>query len=332
MKTKRAKISSLVLAFLVCVCAVLSNTSIINAAEPQYDTILDEQGTAVANTETTYNFTVDTNTNVYLYYYVPTAVNCTLKVYTSSGELYGEKTILSTELDYSDEIGLYYYDLGCSNMPSGDYTVKLTFDADVQFAFGVDVEKIVATISQKSLTLTAGFTKKLKVDNTTDTVTWSSNKKSVATVSSKGVVTAKKAGTATITAKTKSGQKLTCKVTVKANTYKETKYSTSNVSYGDCILQVYRASYASNGDLVLKCRLINNSGHKTTSLKNLKIKFTTDAGKTIGTYSVKSKSMSLSSGSTKDFSVTIKKSKLKIKKADLRNSTYSTSGTYNYYY
>lgn len=47
------------------------------------------------------------------------------------------------------------------------------------------------------------------------TVKWSSSKKAVATVSAKGVVTGKKKGTATITAKV-NGIKKTCKVTVKS--------------------------------------------------------------------------------------------------------------------
>ena len=45
-------------------------------------------------------------------------------------------------------------------------------------------------------------------------ITWTSSKKSVATVSSKGVVKAKKKGTAVIAAKY-GKKKLTCKVTVK---------------------------------------------------------------------------------------------------------------------
>lgn len=71
-------------------------------------------------------------------------------------------------------------------------------------------------------TLTVGKTFRLKISGTTKKVTWSSNKKSVATVSKKGLVTAKAAGTATITAKV-NNKKYTCKITVKEvqNSYLE---------------------------------------------------------------------------------------------------------------
>ncbi|MBQ9014992.1 MAG: Ig-like domain-containing protein [Firmicutes bacterium] len=47
-------------------------------------------------------------------------------------------------------------------------------------------------------------------------VTWKSSNKKVATVTSKGVVKAKKKGKATITVTTKDGKKkATCKITVK---------------------------------------------------------------------------------------------------------------------
>ncbi|MDO5425919.1 MAG: Ig-like domain-containing protein [Eubacteriales bacterium] len=69
-------------------------------------------------------------------------------------------------------------------------------------------------LSAKSVTLFPGQTKTLKVTGTSKKITWTSSKKSVATVNSKGKITAKKKGTATITAKFGS-QKLTCKVTVK---------------------------------------------------------------------------------------------------------------------
>lgn len=51
--------------------------------------------------------------------------------------------------------------------------------------------------------------------NSTDTLKWSSSNPKVATVSSKGKITAIKPGTATITVKTQKGKKATCKVTVK---------------------------------------------------------------------------------------------------------------------
>lgn len=69
-------------------------------------------------------------------------------------------------------------------------------------------------LNKTKLTLNVGETATLKLTGTKKTVTWSSSKKSVATVSKKGKVSAKKEGTATITAKV-SGKKYTCKVTVK---------------------------------------------------------------------------------------------------------------------
>lgn len=53
-------------------------------------------------------------------------------------------------------------------------------------------------------------------ENTADkSLKWSSSSKSVASVNSKGLVTAKKAGTVTITARTSNGKKAVCKITVK---------------------------------------------------------------------------------------------------------------------
>ncbi len=74
-------------------------------------------------------------------------------------------------------------------------------------------------LSKTEVTLTKGETITLKAfvssDNAADkTVTWTSSNKNVATVSN-GKITAKGAGTATITAKTSNGKKATCKVTVK---------------------------------------------------------------------------------------------------------------------
>ena len=55
-------------------------------------------------------------------------------------------------------------------------------------------------LNRTSLSMVAGSTYKLNVKGTKKKIKWRSSKKSVATVSTKGKVTAKKAGSATITA------------------------------------------------------------------------------------------------------------------------------------
>ena len=69
------------------------------------------------------------------------------------------------------------------------------------------------TLSSKKLSLVKGKTATLKVSGTKSSVTWKSSNKNIATVNSKGKITAKTAGVATITAKV-DGTSLTCKVTV----------------------------------------------------------------------------------------------------------------------
>lgn len=69
-------------------------------------------------------------------------------------------------------------------------------------------------LNKKKVTLYVGNTTTLKLKGTTQKIKWSSSNKSIATVSSKGKVKAKKAGTATITAKV-GKKKYKCKVSVK---------------------------------------------------------------------------------------------------------------------
>lgn len=69
-------------------------------------------------------------------------------------------------------------------------------------------------LNKTKLSLYVGKTAVLKVKNNKKKVKWSTSKKSVAAVSKKGKVTAKKKGTAKITARV-AKKKLTCRVTVK---------------------------------------------------------------------------------------------------------------------
>ena len=76
----------------------------------------------------------------------------------------------------------------------------------------IELDKTTLTLENgKKGTLKATITSGSTTDNS---ITWSSTNTAVATVDSEGNVTAKKAGTATIIAKTKSGKKASCKVTV----------------------------------------------------------------------------------------------------------------------
>ena len=71
-------------------------------------------------------------------------------------------------------------------------------------------------INKNKVTITKGSTCKLKIKglNGKKTVTWKSSNKKIASVNKKGVVTAKKKGNATITARVQK-KKFHCKVTVK---------------------------------------------------------------------------------------------------------------------
>ncbi|MBO5155402.1 MAG: Ig domain-containing protein [Lachnospiraceae bacterium] len=74
-------------------------------------------------------------------------------------------------------------------------------------------------LNKTKLTMTVGDTATLKVKNAAkkEKITWASKKKTVAAVSSKGKVTAKKAGKTVVSATLKkAGKTLKCNVTVKA--------------------------------------------------------------------------------------------------------------------
>ena len=152
-----------------------------------------------------------------------------------------------SELDISkckklNSIGLQNTGIGqadishCPNLVQcvrkGKKKTSTIFSGDVEYAYGKyfvyftkgtklytgPVKKIVITNGEKA-TVMVGETLKLKTrftpKVTTSKLTWSSSNKKVATVSSKGLVTAKSQGATTITVKTVNGKKATCKMTVK---------------------------------------------------------------------------------------------------------------------
>ena len=104
-------------------------------------------------------------------------------------------------------------------------TVDLAGNKIEKVSEAVTVRQLVTSVSVNptSATITEGDTKQLSVtispsNASNKTVQWSSNKTSVATVSSSGLVTAKAAGSVTITVKATDGsnKQATCSITVKA--------------------------------------------------------------------------------------------------------------------
>lgn len=93
--------------------------------------------------------------------------------------------------------------------------------------FTYEEAKFSLDVTEKTLYVKGKDIVTLKADtNLSDKITWSSSNKKVATVNSKGVVTAKAKGTAVITA-TCGEYKATCKVSVKTPTLKLAKTSAS---------------------------------------------------------------------------------------------------------
>lgn len=128
----------------------------------------------------------------------------------------------------------YYYTFVIKALKEGKYIFRASVNYHFHYSSGfesydiytkfyvtynitvVDVEAITIP-SSISLNLdgTYTFSPKYTPSNAKPTVTWSTSNKNVATVSSKGKVTAKKIGSATITCSAPNGVTAKCKVTVK---------------------------------------------------------------------------------------------------------------------
>ncbi len=112
---------------------------------------------------------------------------------------------------------------------SADITAKI---GNAKYSIRVSVPKI--KISQKSAELHPGETLQLSMTGTNKDITWKTSNKSVATVSSTGLVKAKSYGTAKITA-TVDGKKYSCKISVVYQAYGSVKGTVTyyyNRNYG----------------------------------------------------------------------------------------------------
>ncbi|MCR4674338.1 MAG: Ig-like domain-containing protein, partial [Lachnospiraceae bacterium] len=101
-------------------------------------------------------------------------------------------------------------------------TVKMKSGATASCTIYVQKNKIVTkklSLNYQKETILTKKTLQLEAERNpitaTEKITWSSSDNDIATVNSKGKVTAKKSGKVTITAKTSNGVKASCKITVK---------------------------------------------------------------------------------------------------------------------
>lgn len=154
---------------------------------------------------------------------------CRLTIYMKGEKKYEEDDYFDDEGLYvkiynSDEDSIYLYDdvfveeISLTDwyqeiiiVEPGKYTLCVGSDGPYYVSLSGEY---YPELSWDDIELEEGKTQTLKVYGTSSEVNWSSSKKSVATVSKKGVVKAKKAGKAVITAKC-GKYTLKCKVTVK---------------------------------------------------------------------------------------------------------------------
>ena len=126
--------------------------------------------------------------------------------YASSATLYGANASALTT-DYADN---------CFTAPLSALGPVALIDTKESTG---STEVTSVTLNKSALSLEVGKTGQLSAtvlpnSATNKSVSWSSNNEAVATVSSKGIVTAKKAGTAVITATAVNGKSASCTVTV----------------------------------------------------------------------------------------------------------------------
>lgn len=121
-----------------------------------------------------------------------------------------------------------------------------------KYSCKVTVKQPVTSIklSKKSISLNKGKKYTLKVsiapkNAANKAVVWKSSNTKIATVSSKGVVTAKSAGTATITATAKDGsrKKASCKVTIKGSSNKKILIQELKFDIKERIIELMPAQY-----------------------------------------------------------------------------------------
>lgn len=298
----------------------------MTAAWAADDTVIyssPEEGEAgLADEETKFPFTLKAPLGrTYFYISVFEPVGFTVTLYDKEGIAVADPIYIPSTSQHWEQYPDGFYKNGDSwtNIPSDDYFYGVKLDVDATYYLDIWHVPYKGKLSETDTVITAGFTKKLSLSGA-KVKKWSASEESVAAVDSKGKVTAKKAGKTLIRAKLDNGEVLTCHVIVKANKYSVRRIVLGDVPDGQWGIAAYAASFDAKGNLVVKARIANNENGRLTQFRNLKITVKDGNGKTVGTYAAGIKNLTVPVYSVKDVSFRIARSKLKMKKADLRQA------------
>lgn len=127
--------------------------------------------------------------------------------------------------------------------------LSLITPASVPMLGTLETASAAVKLNYKQLTLNKGQSIRMNISGTARTAKWSSSDKFVASVSKKGVVTAKQKGTAVITAKILN-KKYTCKVTVKK--YKNVSKKSIRIDTGKAVSLRVKANWKSSDHRIAK--------------------------------------------------------------------------------
>ena len=125
------------------------------------------------------------------------------------------------------------------------------------------------SINKKTASLTVGKKTTIKMNGTTQKIKWQSSNTKVATVNSKGKVTAKRAGKATITA-TVLNKKYTCRITVSAKPVATKPGTQTSTQPESTPAHVWKSATGSKYHRINNCGTMNPSKAKRITLAEAK--------------------------------------------------------------
>lgn len=203
----------------------------------------------------------------------------------------------------------------------GTVTITATCNG-ISYTCKVTVKEPKVEFKKKNTSVTVGFKTTLKLKNGKN-IKWSSSNKAIATVNSKGVVTGKKLGKVTITAKC-NGKKYKCKVTVKENSEKLSDIRYSNYTSGYVSIDFSKVKAVGNTYQV-EGYVINKSSRRVASIKQIQITLTRNS-KVLAKQWFTNVYVSAPANSQKKFTITFDKSSVKKKNVDLRTGSVQCEG------